>query len=147
MDTCTPYFAPAMASIKVVYVNESMYSSYHYQGVQDCSGPRQHVIDLAVNQCENDGDSSQVRVWVMGPSPSAGSCAVPGDCGRAYQACCFGSEATGNPCACHLRNGTGTAGSTDCGKCGQAFVACCTAAGLAGSPCNCDVNSDSLFVI
>jgi len=149
LDQCTPYFIPAPASIKVVQKDDTTISSYHYQGTMDCSGPSQHMGDFVVNSCTNEGDYSQMRVWVTAPSPSGGTCEVPGDCGRAYQACCVGSEVKGEPCTCHLHNGTGTAGSADCGTCGKAFVACCTAAQLAGYGCTCDVmdGSSSMFVV
>jgi len=144
MGTCTPFLIPAPASVRVEYVNETTYSSYHYQGVQDCSGAsRRHLMDLVVNSCTNEGGYSQKRVWIMAPSPPAGPCAAPGDCGLAYQACCIGLEATGTPCECRLHNGSGTDAGPGCGACGKAFVACCSAAGLVGYPCTCDVTREA----
>lgn len=70
--------------------------------------------------------------------PEDSTCAVPGDCGRAYQACCAGFEAKGYPCTCHLSNGTGKSGS-DCGTCGTAYSACCAGFSLKGYPCTCDI--------
>eukprot|EP00929_Paragymnodinium_shiwhaense_P110086 TRINITY_DN76794_c0_g1_i1.p1 TRINITY_DN76794_c0_g1~~TRINITY_DN76794_c0_g1_i1.p1 ORF type:complete len:202 (+),score=43.93 TRINITY_DN76794_c0_g1_i1:90-695(+) len=147
LDSCSPKIAPAPASIKVEYVNETTYASYHYQGVQDCSGStRKHLADYSVGSCETykDDGFSQMRAWVRSPAPSDGTCAAPGDCGRAYQACCAGEKAMGKgECACHLRNGTGTAISPDCGKCGKAYVVCCLAFQLKGFPCNCDIKDPS----
>mmetsp|Transcript_48976 Transcript_48976/g.141936 ORF Transcript_48976/g.141936 Transcript_48976/m.141936 type:complete len:194 (+) Transcript_48976:98-679(+) len=147
MDKCTPFFIPAPASIKNVWVNDTMYSSYHYKGVQDCSGSQmEHLQDWIVNTCANLGGYSQMRVWVQSP-PSPGACAAPGTCGRAYQACCVASEVRGEPCACHLGNGTGTVDSSDCGTCGKAFVACCTGFQLTGHPCTCDIKDKPVFVV
>lgn len=68
------------------------------------------------------------------------SCSNPGDCGRAYQACCIGFAAKGFPCGCHLADGgSGQAGST-CGDCGTAYKVCCAGFAKKGYPCTCDVN-------
>eukprot|EP00929_Paragymnodinium_shiwhaense_P104062 TRINITY_DN6803_c0_g1_i4.p1 TRINITY_DN6803_c0_g1~~TRINITY_DN6803_c0_g1_i4.p1 ORF type:complete len:202 (+),score=30.22 TRINITY_DN6803_c0_g1_i4:82-687(+) len=147
MDECAPKLIPAPASIKVEYVNETAYASYHYQGVQDCSGKtREFLAYWLVGTCESfENDAySQIRAWVRTPAPSNATCEAPGDCGRAYQACCAGSKAMGRgDCACHLRNGTGTAVSGDCGTCGKAYVACCQAFQLKGFPCTCDIKDPS----
>merc|ERR1711871_468025 len=64
--------------------------------------------------------------WVKS-SLDDGTCAKPGHCGRAYQACCAGFAAKGYPCTCHLVDGTGKTGN--CGTCGTAYSACCAAYG------------------
>lgn len=144
MDTCTPYLVPKPSSIKTAQLNETAYSTYHFAGVQDCSGAPEKVgDDRIVGTCENLGDYSQMRVWTSSPDPSSASCAAPGDCGLAYKACCAGSKLKGSPCNCHLHNGTGTAGSVDCGFCGKAYVGCCTAFGLAGHACTCDIKDNT----
>mmetsp|Transcript_78706 Transcript_78706/g.148503 ORF Transcript_78706/g.148503 Transcript_78706/m.148503 type:complete len:168 (+) Transcript_78706:56-559(+) len=66
------------------------------------------------------------------------NCEKPGDCGRAYQSCCWAFARKGFPCGCHLQDGTGVAGSS-CGDCGDAFVACCVGFKAKGFPCTCDV--------
>jgi len=155
MDECTPYLIPAPASILVVQVNDTNYAAYHYQGVQDCSGPDGKLVNsLVVEHCEDMGDgTSHKRAWVTGPSPpppAPGSCSAPGDCGTAYQACCLGAQIKGESCACHLQNGTGgQATSSDCSTCGKAFVACCSAFALTGHPCTCNVGHSTAptFVI
>jgi len=139
MDECTTYIIPAPASVRVAYLNETAYASYHYQGVTDCSGEGKLVTTITVNSCTSDDGDSQKRVWVEAPAPPPGACGQPGDCGRAYQACCLASQLKGSPCGCKLRNGTGEAGSPDCGFCGKAFVTCCAGFKLTGSPCSCDV--------
>eukprot|EP00441_Pelagodinium_beii_P046137 CAMPEP_0197619516 /NCGR_PEP_ID=MMETSP1338-20131121/527_1 /TAXON_ID=43686 ORGANISM="Pelagodinium beii, Strain RCC1491" /NCGR_SAMPLE_ID=MMETSP1338 /ASSEMBLY_ACC=CAM_ASM_000754 /LENGTH=198 /DNA_ID=CAMNT_0043188493 /DNA_START=64 /DNA_END=660 /DNA_ORIENTATION=+ len=148
MDECTPYLIPAPASLKVEQLNDTAYATYHYQGIQDCSGPDgKFQRAWFVEQCEDQGDGTSLkRAWVTGPAPSPpspGSCMVPGDCGRAYQACCLGSHVKGEPCNCHLTSGTGEATSTDCGTCGKAFVACCSAFSLTGHECTCNVGDSS----
>lgn len=137
MEQCTPKAIPAPASFWVEQVNDTAYASYHHPGVIDCSGNGTLLEFLAVGQCTSFGDYSQMRAWVEAP-PDA-SCAVPGDCGRAYQACCAGAAATQNQCQCHLRNGTGTAGARDCGACGKAYLACCVGFQIQGHPCGCDI--------
>jgi len=69
-----------------------------------------------------------------------GTCAKPGDCGIAYQACCAGFAAKGVPCGCHLKDGDGKTGD-DCGTCGTAYSVCCAAFKFKGHPCTCDINS------
>eukprot|EP00440_Ansanella_granifera_P031999 gb/GFBE01034731.1/.p1 GENE.gb/GFBE01034731.1/~~gb/GFBE01034731.1/.p1 ORF type:complete len:196 (+),score=48.87 gb/GFBE01034731.1/:1-588(+) len=148
LDTCFPFFIPAPASIKAVWVNDTAYASYHWQGVQDCSGDQgEFEADFIVNSCVNMGGYSQMRVWKTSPPPSAGVCEVPGDCGRAYQACCLASQIKGAPCNCHLGNGTGTADSADCGTCGKAFVACCMAFDLKGTPCTCGIKDKPSILV
>jgi len=67
-----------------------------------------------------------------------GTCAKPGDCGLAYQACCAGFAAHGEPCGCHLKDGDGkTDGS--CGTCGTAYSVCCAGFAAKGFPCTCDI--------
>jgi len=139
LDECTPYLIPAPASIRVQYVNETAYASYHFQGVTDCSGTGEYLQTLIVNSCTKHDGYSQMRVWVQSPAPPPGICGEKGYCGFAYEACCIGSELKGSPCTCKLRNGTGEAGSPDCGFCGRAFVTCCSGFKLGGSPCSCDV--------
>ena len=71
-----------------------------------------------------------------GPFSAGPQC---GDCGKAYQACCFGYGAKGYPCDCHLtEGGSGTAGS-NCGDCGVGYAACCVGFDKDGYPCQCDV--------
>jgi len=94
-------------------------------------GNNEEIVCLSI-QSQNEAEAMLIN-------PSEDTCEVPGDCGHAYQACCIGFEAKGFPCACHLSNGTGTAGSSDCGTCGKAFVLCCDAFNLKGSPCGCDI--------
>jgi glutaredoxin len=68
------------------------------------------------------------------------NCAVPGHCGRAYQACCFAYGKKGYPCGCHLQDGSpGGAAGSSCGVCGAGYAACCTAYKAKGFPCTCDV--------
>jgi len=139
MGECVSFLIPEPASILVKYLNETAYASYHYSGPMDCSGPSRHLADFAVNSCEGFDDYSQMRVWVTTPAPPRGTCEEPGECGQAYKACCLASGATGAPCKCDLYNGTGEAGSTDCGLCGQSFTTCCAGFKLRGFPCGCDV--------
>jgi len=139
MNECTPYLIPAPASIFVNQTNDTAYASYHYQGPQDCSGEGKRLAYFIVGECASYQDYSQMRVWVEAPRPPVSSCGAPGLCGRAYQACCTASELTGGSCTCHLHNGTGKAGSQDCGKCGKDFVGCCSAFQVLGHPCGCDV--------
>jgi len=139
LDECTPYLLPAPASIWTEYLNETAYASFHYQGVADCSGNGRKLDDWIVGSCTDLGGYSQKRVWITAPTPPPASCEEPGDCGRAYSACCAVSRVKGSPCACGLRNGTGEAGSRDCGFCGKAFVTCCEGFRLTGHPCACDV--------
>lgn len=140
LGECHPYVIPAPASLLVEYVNETAYASYHYQGPVDCSGTNRTLVQvLTVGDCEAKGGYSQRRVWITEPVPPPASCAVPGVCGRSYQACCLGSKVKGSPCKCQLRNGSGEAGARDCGFCGKAFVTCCTAYKLGSHPCGCDV--------
>jgi len=68
----------------------------------------------------------------------ASTCAKPGDCGLAYEACCAGFGAKGYPCACSLADGTGNA-AADCGTCGTAYSACCAGFAAKGFPCTCDI--------
>lgn len=147
MNECTPYLIPAPASIFVNQTNDTAYAYYHFQGQVDCSGEGKKLTDLVVGVCESYGDYSQKRVWVQAPPPLPSSCGTFGLCGRAYQACCAASKFTGNACNCHLHNGTGKAGSNDCGKCGKDFVGCCTASQLIGHPCGCDVQDEATAVV
>jgi len=147
LNECIPYLIPAPASLRVEYVDETHYASYHYQGATDCSGNRTHLGDFVVGTCEDFGSYSQMRVWNTAPAPPPGQCAAPGHCGHAYQACCLAGHVSGKPCACKLRNGTGEAGSADCGFCGKAFVTCCTGYKLGGAPCACDVASGAAAVV
>jgi len=68
------------------------------------------------------------------------TCAKPGDCGLAYQACCAGLQAKGFPCGCHLKDGDGKSGG-DCGTCGTAYSICCAGFKQKGFPCTCDISS------
>jgi hypothetical protein len=70
---------------------------------------------------------------------AGGSCANPGHCGLAYEACCAGMIAAGYPCGCHLKDGNGTT-AADCGTCGTAYSTCCFAYGKKGFPCTCDIS-------
>jgi len=65
MNECTQYLIPAPASICVEQKNDTAYSSYHCQGVTDCSKEkRTFLADWAVGVCEVFGDYSQMRVWI-----------------------------------------------------------------------------------
>jgi glutaredoxin len=76
--------------------------------------------------------------------PLTQNCAVPGHCGRAYQACCFAYGKKGYPCGCHLQDGSpGGAAGSSCGTCGVAYATCCTAYKAKGYPCTCDVEPAS----
>jgi hypothetical protein len=147
MNKCTPYLIPAPASILVNQTNDTHYASYHFQGPQDCSGKGKLLDFFAVGECTSFGDYSQKRVWVVAPKPPVSSCDAPGVCGRAYQTCCVASGIKGNKCTCHLHNGTGAAGSQNCGTCGKDFVKCCSAFQMSGHPCGCDVSDDSAVVV
>jgi hypothetical protein len=72
-----------------------------------------------------------------------GTCAKPGDCGRAYQACCAGFAAKGIPCGCHLKDGDGKT-ADDCGTCGTAYSVCCAGFAAKGFPCTCDIGPAGL---
>lgn len=81
------------------------------------------------------------------PAPAFDStCAKPGKCGLAYQACCAASIAKGYPCGCHLKNGTG-ASASDCGTCGTAFSACCLGFKAMGYPCTCDIGDGWSIIV
>jgi len=147
INECTPFLIPAPASIYVNQTNDSVYTSYHFQGPQDCSGSGTKLGDFLVGTCESFDTYSQKRVWVEAPPPPLSTCQVPGVCGRAYQGCCVASKLTGHACACHLHNGTGKAGSTDCGRCGKKFVECCTAFELTGHGCGCSVANSAVAVV
>jgi len=65
MDECTSYTVPAPASIWVVQKNDTAYSSYHFQGPKDCSGPDGTFLsDWIVGECFDYGDYSQKRIWI-----------------------------------------------------------------------------------
>merc|ERR1712083_962663 len=84
---------------------------------------------------------------VNGPAiASPLTCAKPGDCGLAYQACCAGMVAKGFPCGCHLQNGNGTADG-DCGTCGTAYSVCCAGFRAKGFPCTCDIHDGSSSIV
>merc|ERR1719261_2168253 len=72
------------------------------------------------------------------------TCAKPGDCGLAYQACCAGMQAKGFPCGCHLKDGTGKSGA-DCGTCGSAYSVCCAGFAAKGFPCTCDISDGGVI--
>jgi len=147
LGECKPFLIPAPASVRVEYLDETTYSSYHYQGETDCSGARTKIKDFVVGSCEDLGGFSQMRVWLSSPSPPPGRCEEPGDCGVAYKACCAASGLKGDPCQCSLHNGTGEAGSPHCGFCGKAFVDCCVGFKLTGFPCSCDVTDAAAATI
>jgi hypothetical protein len=70
MDECTQYLIPAPASIWVTKKNSTAYSSFHCQGVLDCSCSKDnqsHLGDWIVGTCEDFGGYSQMRVWVTVP--------------------------------------------------------------------------------
>jgi hypothetical protein len=77
---------------------------------------------------------------------SDSTCAKPGDCGRAYQACCVGMQAKGFPCGCHLKDGTGKS-AADCGTCGSAYSVCCAGFKAKGYPCTCDISDGGSVVV
>jgi hypothetical protein len=65
MNECTPYLIPAPASIWIEQKNDTAYSSYHCQGVTDCSKPLRKLLgDFIIGTCEDYGDFSQMRVWI-----------------------------------------------------------------------------------
>jgi len=74
------------------------------------------------------------------------TCSKPGDCGKAYQACCIAYEAKGFPCTCHLKDGNGTS-TKDCGHCGVAYGACCMGFKAKGYPCTCDISPTSANIV
>jgi sialate O-acetylesterase len=79
-------------------------------------------------------------------SNSAGSCSNPGDCGRAYQACCAGFATKGFPCGCHLQDGGSGSEGGNCGDCGSAYQLCCAGFKAKGFPCTCDVLPSTINV-
>merc|ERR1719382_1141171 len=107
MDQCTPHIILASASIFVNQTNDTHYASYHFQGVQDCTGQGTLVSFGEVGSCVSFGSYSQIRVWVEAPKPPVSSCQSFGVCGRAYQGCCIGSELKGEKCSCHLHERCG----------------------------------------
>merc|ERR1739845_127559 len=91
MDECTPLVFPGPASIKVEYVNETAYASYHYQGVKDCSGSeRKFLAYWTVGSCESfevgNDVWSQMRVWVRKSiADGAGNLCMNDDDQKVYQ--------------------------------------------------------------
>lgn len=68
MNECTQFYIPAPASIWVAQKNDTAYSSYHCQGVTDCSkDKRVFLADFVVGTCEDFGAYSQMRVWSTAP--------------------------------------------------------------------------------
>merc|ERR1711918_133907 len=102
-------------------------------------------INAMPDSLQSDGDlvykmwndqKNAPRTQVLVPNDT---CDKPGDCGRAYQACCvlYASKYHA-PCTCHLCAGSGAAGSS-CGHCGIAYATCCVGFKAKGFPCTCDV--------
>ena len=103
MDFCTPFSIPAPASDYITQVNETAYTMYHHQGVQDCSGGTvEREGTYVVGTCSGDlGGYSQMRVWLTaGPyhcNPGCECCPCPvsqphcsgkcPDCGKAQCDC------------------------------------------------------------
>jgi len=62
---CTQFLIPAPASIWVEQKNDTAYSSFHCQGVLDCSKAKRKLLgDFIVGTCDNLGGYSQMRVWI-----------------------------------------------------------------------------------
>jgi hypothetical protein len=103
MNFCTPFSIPAPASIFVEQTNGTYYSSYHYDGVKDCSGSkRTFLMSLLVGECSGDlGGYSHMRVWVHNStfhcSPGCECCPC-----RAGDPFCRGTcpSCGGDICAC-----------------------------------------------
>jgi hypothetical protein len=113
------------------------FKEYHHWGpVKDYDWSKSGIIDV----CKNIGNLAKAAT-------EDSTCAKPGDCGHAYQACCAGFAAKGIPCGCHLKDGTGATGA-DCGTCGSAYAVCCAGFKAKGFPCTCDISSggDSFVV-
>jgi hypothetical protein len=69
MNECTPKYFPAPASYWVEQKNETAYSSFHCQGVLDCSKDKRELFgDFIVGTCEDFGGYSQMRVWIKAES-------------------------------------------------------------------------------
>lgn len=70
MNECTPKYIPEPASYWIVQKNESAYSSYHCEGVIDCSGKDKCELFgyFIVGTCEDLGGYSQKRVWISAES-------------------------------------------------------------------------------
>jgi len=67
LDTCVSFWLPRTASLLTVQTNDTMYSTYHYAGVKDCTGDtKKHETDYTVGTCEPsiEGTDSLMRVWV-----------------------------------------------------------------------------------
>jgi len=92
----------------------------------------------AIDYCKSIGTDA---ITLPKATIETSTCAKPGDCGLAYQACCAGFAAKGFPCGCHLKDGTGSSGA-DCGTCGTAYSVCCAGFKAKGFPCTCDISSD-----
>jgi len=102
-----------------------------------CSGP-----------CNNQDFEALVNAWDTMTVDLLGGCAKPGDCGLAYQGCCFGAKVSKDACTCKLTEGTGEVGTTcsgidKAGACGTAYTACCLGFKAKGIPCTCDVEAPS----
>merc|ERR1712166_826257 len=102
-----------------------------------CSGP-----------CNNRDFEALVNAWDTMTVDLLGGCAKPGDCGLAYQGCCFGAKVSKDACTCKLTEGTGEVGTTcsgidKAGACGTAYTACCLGFKAKGIPCTCDVEAPS----
>merc|ERR1712072_24479 len=87
-----------------------------------------------------------VSSWSELQTQLLGGCSKPGDCGLAYQGCCFGAKVSHDACTCQLTDGSGNVGTTcsgtdKAGACGTAYVACCLGFKAKGFPCTCDVEA------
>jgi hypothetical protein len=71
MNECSQKMIPAPASIWVEQKNATAYSSFHCQGVLDCSKDKRVLLaDFIVGTCEDLGGYSQMRMWIKAESPS-----------------------------------------------------------------------------
>ena len=95
------------------------------------------AVAMAANDVNVTATSDAWSTVVKGST-----CPDPGDCGRAYQACCVAFQLKGYPCGCSLAPGQGASGPS-CGDCGTAYAACCVGFQAKGYPCTCDVEPSS----
>lgn len=99
-----------------------------------------HDFSNCVVKKEVEADEAIAAFSFNISSPDDSTCAIPGNCGYAYQGCCAGFAAKGYACGCSLADGDGKAGS-DCGTCGTVYTVCCAAYKAKGFPCTCDISS------
>jgi hypothetical protein len=96
------------------------------------------MVTLVAERTEPEGPNlrphasvarAQMATWNSVEQLTAG-CKKPGDCGLAYQGCCYGAKVSKDPCTCNLIDGTGEvdtacSGTDKPGACGVAYTACC----------------------